>query len=410
MIAQRPPVKSQPRTSPVALAWASAKLRRLGEPVTPENLARILAEQGRKRETPESALPVVEPKEAEAVSEQPLDSQIQNLRAELEKHRVALRESQRQELAMRGTIDALSRKLRSADSIEHELSTLNQELERSKQLIQELSNRVEESHVEELLQEAERSHSLEQRRLLQEAEAREQQHLARIAELQAAMAERLSSPVGDGATSQTQELLRLRQELADWKSKAEALQAQWQAALEKNAALEKTVAQLTEQIKSLAAPGERHAEQGVQISALEKSLADLRAENAALSERLRLSQEVVARTDEPAAQEELQKLRQLVQRLSGLARIPETKHRKILLETLEQELARCLHRKSELLQRHRDISDASTASAGQPDLQTEKGRLAVSLDYLQARIEAFEVLIAESIAFLRQTEEAVAAS
>lgn len=374
--------------------------------MTPENLARILAEQGRKRQPPESTLPVLDLK-AQAISEEPLDVQIQNLRAELEKHRAALRESHRQELAMRETIDALSRKLRSADSIEHELSTLNQELERSKQLIQELSNRVEEGHVEELLQEAERSYSIEQRRLLQEAEAREQQHLARIAELQAELAERLGTPVGEGATSQTQELVRLRQELGDWKSKAEAGQAQWQAALEKNAALEKTVAQLTEQIKSLAALGDCNAEQ---VSALEKSLADLRAENAALQERLRLSQEAVARADEPAAQEELQTLRRLVQRLSGLARIPETKHRKILLETLEQELARCLHRKSELLQRHSDISDAATAGASQPDSQTEKGRLAVSLDYLQARIEAFEVLIAESLAFLRQSEEASTAS
>jgi hypothetical protein len=355
-----PTVQSAPQTPELDAATETAAPKAVGSPPPP------IVDEVHTVALPEELPPsIVAPMETKAAPQSRLlEQQVQLLRSTLDYHRSALEESRQQELAMRKMIDSLVEQVRSSNSLESELTMLSQELERSQTLVQNLTNRVEERRIEEVLQEAERTHLLEQRTLLREAEAREQSYLTKISEMEARLASfRVEVPE---VAPQDDTIKELRQTVG---------------------LLEAKLATATGEVTQLRGQLDALLEEKTKLT---QALEELRQERAAKpsedAEKLRM---------------EVADLHERLANLTGFQNDPGLGKRKILVETLENELTRCLQRKAELAKRLHEVACNLPTTTEPLPHTTEGGRLQSSLAYLQERIEAFQDLIAESLAFLR---------
>lgn len=400
-----PVFKPEATPTPAARAWAEARRRPTDEtipenlkllwsgklPVIPVPIVRTAPEASVHSEPPEILAPeplisseippahlfesVAPPEKSPAqnpAAPEPLpepqsrlwEQQVQSLRSTLDYHRSALEESRQQELAMRKMIDSLVEQVRSTNSLESELTMLSQELERSQNLVRDLTNRVEERRIDEVLQEAERTHLAEQRTLLREAEAREKSYLTKISQLEARLAH-LSEDVSEVASVEDS-TSELRTTIGILETKLAAATGE--------------VTQLRGHLDSLL------EEKARLTRALEESRQERESKPSGEAEKLR---------------QEVADLRARLANLTGFQNDPGLGKRKILVETLENELTRCLQRKAELAKRLHEVASSLPTTAETLPHTTEGGRLQISLAFLQERIEAFQDLIAESLAFLR---------
>lgn len=291
---------------------------------------------------------------------------VEQLRHELEEHRRALSLSREKETHLQAMVDSITARIRAHENFEEEIANLEQQLGRSREMMENLASRVDEAQVDNLLRESEAQHAREQRELLRQAAQREDILTRRVAELES----RLREVREDGGelpnrTHYEEELSRLRSELARSTAEAQERRAEIDAVRMESATNRARFESQLEAGKELAreALSAAQAEAASEITAAREARASLENQVAELESRLAV--------------------------LTGFDRRLSPEERGLLVEILEAELTRQLEREKAWKQ------EPELPSANQEffkELREKNSRTIVTL----------RTLIAESLVFIRR--------
>lgn len=375
-------------------AWATAKLRRSGKPVTAEAIRQLLLSTAApKPAASASSVPAVESpapspplrkmeplvdpapasgdfaskaqelahilesernrrEKAEAWAEEVRGraEQAQYLEEELLKQQQILEEARHREAALQKQIDSFH------DRLEEQLQQTRVRIE---SLSRELASRVEPAKVRELLDQAEEKHRQARRDVMQEARHREQGLIRENTELRTLLAK------------EQQSLVQLR---IEGDEAQDALRSALETASNKIRTLEQTLREKTSGMQG-------------QIEALQVQLSE---------QKMAPSQEA-AKTQ--ALQIELTELRNQLAELTGFDQQPTLESRRILVETLEAELTRLRKQQEQFSKMAKPAAPAGQSSSESGDPWAELHR------QISRRIELLQGLIAESLLFLRRRQE-----
>jgi len=389
-------------------AWATAKLRRSGVPVNPQTIRRLLFESAPLKSVsakyesqplaakvepfpgvpPDAADLDVERKvrelcallKSERARRELAESQAEKLKtkaAELDrvwedavKHRDALEESRKREHDLQHQLEALRIPQRRAQLKEREVENLRGQLAHAQAQIQALSNRVEPSKLDALLKQAEQHHLQQQEQWRAQANQREEALSRRITELEALLA-------GE------------QKAVAELRSQAEVLEQRNLAEVEAARSAMEKISGLEENLQESA-----HAATSMQqqIEELTNNLAEREAA-LAVSEAAREALETAARN--LAAQQAALPKHDLSTTLES---------RRILVDTLEAELSRLRKQQEQFSKMPKAAAGPGPGKSGQAD------PWGILHDQITRRIELLQNLVAESLLFLRQNQEAATES